>query len=348
MQIVNHTRLSAALTFAFDHDAAEVLCVAVKGTFTLPVDGDVVRLADEQAPLLYGDEYWGDPSDSSIRYPADLIPGKAATDVLLTGTARSPTVTPVQRLEASVRVGPVFKRVVVSGDRYWQKRSLGGGFVISEPTYFTEMPLVYERAFGGVDRTSENESEHEWDARNPVGVGFRVNRDAVDGTPVPNIEDPASPMTSWRDRPPVAGFGAIGVAWEPRSIFAGTYDDAWLNTRAPLLPADVQPQFFSAAPAGLMADGFLESGESVELVNVSETSRLSFRLPAIDVLLTPHIGRSAKTHRAHLWTVLFVPDEHRFCMVWGGAYPVGKQPAQVTEVEVHVDESTSRELALDR
>lgn len=322
---------------AFGSDGAELVSVVVKGTFTLPADGAGVGLADEQIPPRYADEYWGDPAASSLKAPADFAPVKAGTDVLLVGTAYSPEGRPATRLEASVRIGSVSKRISVIGDRVWERRSMPGGFGLSAPISFTEMPLVYERAFGGADRTAPDEADHDWDTSNPVGAGFRVNREAVAGTPAPNLEDPRRLIGAWQDRPPAAGFGPIPVGWETRAQHAGTYDEEWTATRAPLPPADLQPAFYNAAPPDLIAPGFLVGNEMAELINVSPIGRVAFRLPDLGILLTLHVGRSIETFRADLWTVLFEPDAGRFCLVWGHAFAVGKQPSRVRAVEVDAD-----------
>ena len=72
------------------------------------------------------------------------------------------------------------------------------------------MPLVWERAFGGVDTTERGPAV---DARNPVGVGFRVRggAKALAGMPLPNVEDVNALITSPDDAPEPAGFAPIAV-----------------------------------------------------------------------------------------------------------------------------------------
>ncbi len=82
------------------------------------------------------------------------------------------------------------------------------------------MPLVYERAFGGVDQKSKH-PERDWYWPNPVGTGFAVSRDNLSGVPLPNVEYPDQLITSWNDRPKPAGFGAVAAHWQPRVGLAG-------------------------------------------------------------------------------------------------------------------------------
>lgn len=345
LQILNRTGLKTAITLLIDPLGHEKVCVVAKGTFTIPGPGKEAQLAEEQIEPLHADAYHGEPGASSIKYPADLISGKLGTDVLLVGSAKLPGSRPVRRLEASFRVGSLGKRVVVSGDRLWEKQPFGPGFQMTEPEVFSEMPLVYERAFGGRDPAA-SDSNTAWDTRNPVGRGFRVTRDSVDGTAVPNIEDRDHRISSWDDKPPVAGFGAIDGLWEPRRIFAGTYDEDWQANQAPLLPTDFDLRFFNVAAPGFTATGFLRGSESVELVNVGEANPIVFGMPIADVSLAWRVGDTVSRQRADLWTVLFEPDHRRFSMTWGNSFAIGKQPSRAYGVEVTVEGPMARQLAV--
>src|SRR5919108_183167 len=85
-------------------------------------------------------------------------------------------------------------------------------------------PLVWERAFGGTDVTPKGPTA---EPRNPVGAGFRApdGQKPLAGMPLPNLEDPFAPISSWKDRPAPACFAPIAENWQPRLSYAGTYDD---------------------------------------------------------------------------------------------------------------------------
>jgi hypothetical protein len=343
LQILNRTRLRAALALQFDAWGRELVTVAAKGTFTIPTPGDQVRVAEEQLEPLAADKHHGEPGASSVKYPADLVPGKGGTDVLLVGTAKPPGSRPVQRLEVSVRVGPLARSAIVTGDRHWERQPFGPGFQVSQPVPFHEMPLAYERAFGGRDPAAPSDDAG-WDKRNPVGTGFRIRRDAVEGTPLPNIEDRAHLIGSWDDKPPVAGFGPIDGLWEPRRAFAGTYDAEWQASQAPLLPRDFDVRYFNVAPWGLAANGFLRGSEIVELTNVGGEERTVFELPIANVALSMRVGNAVSRRWADLWTILFEPTQRRVSLTWGGTFMIGKQPQKAYSVEVVADGPMSREL----
>mgnify|MGYP001443655655 CR=1 FL=1 len=64
--------------------------LVVKGTYELVPDR--LRLAEVQTPVVLADEYW-DPSNatrSCVRTAGDVMLTKPATDILVTGTARTP------------------------------------------------------------------------------------------------------------------------------------------------------------------------------------------------------------------------------------------------------------------
>lgn len=349
LQILNKTPFEAVLALFTDQYGAEKVAVAVKATFNIPSRHGQITLADKQLPPLYSDEYFGEPGKSSIKYPADVILGKVNTNIGLIGSAHSPGQKPVKQLPVSLKVGPLEKIIQVTGNRQWKKNTLLPGFHMTKPEPFVEMPLVYERAFGGVDDTHKKEKKHGWDRRNPIGTGFRLNEGAVEGQRLPNLEDPNHLISNWKDKPPVASFGFIDSSWEPRLKFAGTYDDAWLKDQFPLLPLDLDLRFFNSSTPDLTAKGFLTGGEPVKMVNLSKKGTLEFKLPRLKINLMFRLGESRNPRKANLWTIIFEPDEDRFYMVWGQSFPIGKQPTQMryVKVEMEGDKETLDILTVD-
>src|SRR5687767_10040594 len=128
------------------------------------------------------DEYYADPATSSLRAASDFHIGKSGTDVLLVGHARAPAGRLVPRMLVSMSVAERQKTILVTGDRAWRDGRP------SDPKPFESMPLVWERAFGGLHRRGEQILAEE---RNPVGCGFAGGRSAgeMQGQPVPNLED---------------------------------------------------------------------------------------------------------------------------------------------------------------
>jgi len=143
-----------------------------------------------------------------------------------------------------LQVGPVSKTLRVFGRRFWQVT--GRKFRLSAPEQFDRVPLTYELAFGGVDTKAQARDARGpvSEPRNPIGTGFAVNERDLAGTLACAVEHPTSLISSPKDRPQPAGFGPIARHWSPRVELAGTYDQAWDESRRPLLPVDFQDRFY--------------------------------------------------------------------------------------------------------
>jgi len=314
-QVDNRTPFAAERGWVRDRNGAEIWLVAVKATFDILPDGST-EVAKDQPPVLRMPEYHGEPAKSSIKYEADLVLTKKTTDIIVVGHAHAPGGRAVTELDAGFRVGPVQKILRVYGDRQW------GATGPTSPEPFTRMPIVYERAFGGVDSRS-TQPERDWDLRNPVGCGFAVKKANLDGMPVPNIESADRLIRAWDDRPAPAGFGAVGSHWSPRASFAGTYDDAWMKNRSPLLPDDFDDRFFQYAPAEQQAPQFLMGGETVATLNLSPTGNLRFALPREYLgFETQFYDGTREFHKLRkLHSVILEPDFPRVSLVWHSSLP---------------------------
>lgn len=327
---VNLTPFAAQPLLLSDERGADVFTCVVKASFDLVYAQSTTRvaIADEQADVCLEPVYNGEPGVSSVKYDLDSAPTKAGTDVVLVGHAYA-TGGRATWLDVSLTVGPTRNVVRVFGDRVWSAHV--GRWVATAPQPFERMPLVYERAFGGWDRTSADPAEHEFDPRNPVGVGFVSKRGVVrEGTPLPNLENPYEPIGGPTDRPQPVGFGFIGAHWQPRARLAGTYDAQWESERMPLLPADFDTRFYNAANPALAFRGFLRGGEPVEATNVSRHGTLRFALPAHQPYGTIRMKSGAiNRFPMSLDTIILNSDEAKLFLVWRGSLPVEKQLQEI-------------------
>lgn len=343
LQLDNQTPFEAAMAVLPDPEGVDTLYPAVKATFRLPPPGSAqLEVAEEQLPVAPADEHRGDPRSTGLLRAGELHPSKPATDVVLLGSARAPRGRPVDRLDVSLRVGPVATTVRVWGDRRW----VGGaaGATPSSPRPFAALPLLWERAFGGVRETADGGLAGE--PRNPAGVGHpagRPRRDLV-GTPVPNLEDPRRPIRGLGDRPAPAGFGFVAPSWAPRAGYAGTYDEAWRRRRAPFLPEDFDPRFFQVAAPGLTAPGFLAGGEPVRIDHVAHEGPLGFRLPRCELAAEVTVAGAVERPPLRLETVLIEPDSQsgggRLVLLWRAALRCDKRMLRIETVRLRL-------LALD-
>lgn len=244
------------------------LMLVVKATFAFGEDGPCT-VADEQVTAL-GEVPWEDGDPPSLRTESDYAVLKPRGEWYLVGTAHAPGGKPATVVPVKVRVGSAHKQLVVWGDRTWERGLLGQK--PSAPTPFTSMPLRWERSFGGPQIPE-----------NPVGRGtgaVEVDKTSID--PLPNIEDPASPIVSRDDRPPPAGMFPIPNTWRSRIGRTGTYDELWKRSRWPFFPRDFDFSFFNCAPMDQWIEGYWRGDEALELSGLHPTkTRIRTSLPGL-------------------------------------------------------------------
>ena len=240
-QIDNDTSFRFESIPLIDEQDQSIILMLVKATFKVGASH-----AQEQSPINLSGTFWGDPLNSSYTYEPETAFIKLATDVVLIGHAHALR-TNVKDVPVSLQVGPLKKTIRVIGDRVWGKAL--GKTMMTNPMPFEKIPLIYERAYGGWDRSHSNPEKHTFEPRNPVGTGFRSKiGNFEEGIRLPNLEDPRHPLKSYGDTPPPAGLGFTSPNWQPRAAFAGTYDEQWMKERMPLLPTDFDRRFFSMPP----------------------------------------------------------------------------------------------------
>jgi hypothetical protein len=321
MEVRHETPFVTDVNEVIDKDGSLARVAVLKATFEV-ADNGALQVAEGQEPICISDEWLADPGMSSTMYESDGAYFKVATDIIVSGKAYAPLGRPTQSCLAGLSVGPLAKTVLVVGDRSWSYTAIYGARM-SAPTPFVEMPLCWERAFGGYDGF-QNATVKQMDRRNPIGTGFRVTKsvEALDGLALPNFEDPVERIRSWNSKPPPRGFGFIGRDWLPRVQYAGTYDAPWQRDRMPILPVDFDDRFFNAAPSDQIYPGYLQGGEVVRAVNLSEKGEEVFVLPRMEVKFRGVARSKPFAIRGRLDTAVFQLDKRRVILTWRGKYNV--------------------------
>ena len=327
LQFNNQTPFAGTITVFPDPDGIDTVFGIVKGTFVL---GTEIAIAEEQVPIAIAPKYHGDPASTSLQVTPDISLVKPSTDVLVMGYACAPGGRMVRMMDAGVAVGHMQCVLRVFGDRMWVRQ--GPGYAATEPEPFEIMPLVWERAFGGRDVTDSGPRE---ESRNPAGTGFRASngQTPVEGTPLPNLEDPRDPIISWKQQPAPMCFAPIPPNWEPRRSYAGTYDEQWQQARAPYLPDDFDHRFLQVAPPALVTPQPLEGGEIVQMIGMQPDGRMEFALPSLRPRILFHLGLAPDEPPVMLDTVIIEPTARRLQLVWRAALPCDKRTLKVREVE---------------
>jgi hypothetical protein len=306
------------------------LAVIAKWTFRVDPTGRVERDEDGAEPDL-ADTYNGpDGASASIRRPSQLFEYKPGTDVVLIGHAHPPLRGNVDHVDVALRVGHLSKTVRAWGLRVWKAGTLAGLAPGPARPLREPVPLVYELAWGGLDLSDPASPVGEW--RNTVGRGVsRTPRRLVD-QPAAQLEDPARPIGSGSNVP--ASFGAIHRHWAPRKEFAGTYDEAWSETKAPLLPDDFDPRFHVCVPHDQWSATPLRGDEPIEVRGATPEGLWRFALPRVAPGFSSITQGRRAEHRTHLDTVLIDADAGRVELTWRAAVPLPDKYQKLEQVLV--------------
>lgn len=282
--------------------------------------GDPRKLAHEAALWLAVQEHLGES-------PLDEVMPKPRGELLVAGAAcaKRGTQTTAAGVRVELKRGErvlVNKLLNVVGDRTWER------FGMSQAAPFSSMPVSWSRAFGGVD----------YDA-NPVGRGLApVEENGAKVHRLPNVEDPASPITGPGDRPTPVGFGPLDIRRKERMSRAGTYDKAWLDKLYPAPPEDFHMEFYNVAPLDQRIPGFFDGSEVVRVEGMHPDHRwLEAKLPPLTVKF--FLGRKGRAsprdveeHRGRLDTVVALPTSGKLALIFRAVAPIETDDAHDVEV----------------
>ena len=285
----------------------------------------------------------------------DFWPHKLQTDVAVRGSAWAPEGRAVRTHRVQVLVGEEGRAIQVYGDRVveWPAR---GELRFGPPEPFTSMPVEWSRAYGGWDSrvptgfgpnpTVAQVSRLAYDhpgvyPRNPFGRGYIVVDEPFVGLRLPNLEDPAQPLTpatlvtgdprQWHRQPLPACFEFTSPMMFHRLAWLGI--DPWFPPPAntPLaevalgvLPSDYHllrgglnraPPALQDGAIGLVFDE-LATGTPICVDGMHpELHRLQFALPA-----APRLEFEIEGHfypaRPQLSNVLIEPEHARVSLTW--------------------------------
>jgi hypothetical protein len=334
---VNLTPHAVGELVARDVGGAPLYVVVVKASFSFGKGGALEPIAPR--PILDLPRYAGEPATSGLVAAGDLTLPKPRVDVLLQGALQfSP---PLTHGEAALEVGGrIAKRLSIFGARVWLPGARAD-LVPTRPAPVSEMPLAWERSWGGSYADDPSATER----RNPAGRALGRTPAEGKGKPLANFENPDDARAPWNVRRAPAGFGPVAPHWEPRASLAGTYDDRWRERRAPLLPEDFSPAFLNEAPADQQLASYLP-GEEVRLTGMTATGRERFRLPELLVPVMFVQRDVINETRARVDTVIIEPAESRVSLV--ARATCSPRPTAAAVREVFVGQLTrGRRLALE-
>lgn len=312
----NDTPFSAERTWTRDERGAEFWLVAVRASFEIDPEGRQF-VAAEQTEVQRAPVFSGDPMTTGLLTDSDFVLHKDGTDILLDGHAYAPGGRPTTHSSVRLMIAGIDKTLNVVGERRIQQDGLG--IACTKPHTFMDMPITWERTYGGWDRKGNKEN---WVATNPAGIGFATDTSHLYDTQAPNVEYPNAPYRGPKSGKPAA-FGPVAHSWQPRVSYAGTYDKHWEETRDPLPPADFDRRYFRSAPADQQTAKPLVGHEEVKLWGLTPDSFLGFLLPRVDFRFITSFKRTGDVeHIPSIHTLWLIPDRRRFEIVYLSALEV--------------------------
>jgi hypothetical protein len=335
VEIVNGTKGAMELFLATNAEGQRSAVVAVKRTYVLPEhDGDRMRLARTQLPLLVADAVDDPTAPLAASIESDFAPAKSRCDVIVVGHVQPPAGTAPTTMQVAVQVGAMQKAVRVVGNRRWERR-ITGGVAASEPETIGRIPLTYAYAFGGMHTLDADGTAMDVYAPNPAGRGYAGPRarSHVVGLPLPNLEAPDAAVTRPDGRWVPSAFGPVPRIAASRAALAGTYDAGWRDERFPEIPADFDPRFWQSAPVDQQIDP-PRGGEAVVLEQLHpERARIECRLPRLEMpMLVLKRGNRTMEPVAQVDTLVIDIDAETVTVVWRAAIPVQRSLLEIETI----------------
>lgn len=253
----------------------------------------------EPEDLIVSELHHRENPSRSIRATNEVVPYVPRVDVFLTGHAYAPAGHPATRLTVGLSIyhsiALLEKKVEVVGDR-------NGADLIP----FQRMPLVYEKAVGGLG-----------DQRNPWGTG------KTPGSALPNIIHPKDPDA-------VVGFGPIARGLRQRKILRGNMTTAELDEPFLEFPNDFDWNYFQAAPVDQQLASVI-GNEWIVLEGMHpKLPRIASRLPTVRPIATvfginPAKPDEAKAVQARIDMIRINADDLTCAVVGRAVIPVSDE-----------------------
>lgn len=229
----NSTPFPHHACFMRDQDLRTFWCVWIKASFQMRHDRPALFVAD-QAPIRQAPFFVDDDPDKVLIADTDVALPRARVDVVLDAAGRAPGGAAERLFSCVAEIGDWRKSVDVLPPAIWSRR--GRSEPVRDPSA-EPVRLNYANAFGGPEVED-----------NPVGAGHYADMTAAEGRALPRLA-PSGGHPRRPDRAaPAAAFSAIPRQWPARERLGGSYDEEWSRRRSPLLPADLDPEYWQSVP----------------------------------------------------------------------------------------------------
>ena len=315
MQLINHTPFPVQMfRTALEDDDKYAMSIAARVTYDI-VDGKT-NISKEQVWDLKR-EIWR--SEYGIIESDDVFK-RGGVDILLFGSARMPDGSATRQMHVEVKLNnKSINKILVFGDRVWEKSMLG--MDISTPEPFTQMPLTLENAFGG---------KAEFDGlaipygNNPYGKGYNHSKGDIIGKPLPNIENPEKLIRKWTDQP-----DPVGVACLPTLCELHARNNL-IFKEGKVVKADAR--FFNTAFPAMIADEVAEN-DILEILGMSPKPFI-FRIPKKCLKMIVTMGERCKEWEMYIEQIGIIIDKNQAFVTF--RYPINYKMIPLEERKCEV------------
>ncbi|MGL6313467.1 DUF2169 family type VI secretion system accessory protein [Vibrio sp. WXL103] len=290
------------------------------------LDGDALTLSSEQGEPAATTVYTGEPGESSIEQESDFVTFKPNTDIVITGSVRSPSKVYASSLIAQLMVEPhINKTIKFFGPRRWVTHA--GQISVSTAEKINQSQISYQSAIGGES--------------NKVGTGVADSDNQLVQMPVPSQ---FLPDQDWLPKTR----GLIPASFEPiapympwRSEFGGTFDQTWLDEVYPLMPADFDTRFNQQAPPDQQWKGRLEGGERIVLAGFFEQGPVEFVLPRQQFIARVKLQHEHNDLVMQPYTLSINTDQNLVSLIWHAAFECHQKETELVGAQIFAASSAT-------
>lgn len=323
--LINRTPFATFSGFDRDKQGRSYWLVWAKATFRTR-NQQTCLFERRQIDLFRSPLFRAEVGSSDLVADIDIGLPKIKADVLLTGHAYRPTsILRDEPFEVSASIGAWYKSLSVYPSMRWSDR------LKAELTADDDAPvfLGFSNAYGGADEESEPDRPSRMFSNNPLGLGYATSEAGAKGKALPRLyATGAKPISRWNETAEPIAFSSIPKSWPQRAQYSGTYDQNWMRKKSPLLPDDLQEEYWQSVPADQQLDQAPAKGTIITLTNmmpaddIASHGPFTTELPTLQFeLMTRFKGRWQETPM-DLQTIHLLPDAGFVTLAYCGAMPL--------------------------
>ena len=239
---INHTPFPSQYYQTVDQHGEAFHVVATRITYDMQRlwGNGYLSYAEHQSSLASSDVWDGIVNESSPLWESDFAPYKPKCDVLVAHAVSRPDKSLWNHISGapagSARRWPCSIALRWQDEagqtRTWHKQLVATGprthgmlGAVSQPEPAQQTAIHWQNAYGGPLPQKDASKPPRIHERNPVGCGLDKSR----GRAAPRLEVAGAELYNGQSDYPPVSLTALGKAWLPRRLLAGTYDQRWLD-----------------------------------------------------------------------------------------------------------------------